>query len=204
VKGYRLHTIFLLVILPHVFLSRDSIRTLVRDVRSKPELCRFKCVCSSFFVFIPFPLFPFGLFVWSGHTPRLRLHHYPHRYGTQINLALLGVPLHHDRLKREDLQPLIENILRRITCWRGELLSSAKRILTQAYLASFPTYLISFFKFPKLGLKLFESQMANFMWNDVEGNHKTHLAIWPFICMQKNFGGLGIPNVQDLNICLIG
>jgi hypothetical protein len=46
--------------------------------------------------------------------------------------------------------------------------------------------------------------MANFMWNDEEGNHKIHLANWPSICMKKDFGELGIPNLQDLNICLIG
>jgi hypothetical protein len=31
----------------------------------------------------------------------------------------LGIPLHHDRLRREYLQPLIENILKTITGWRG-------------------------------------------------------------------------------------
>jgi hypothetical protein len=56
----------------------------------------------------------------------------------------LGIPLHHDILRSEDLQPLIENILKRITGWRGKLLSSAaKRILIQACLASIPMYLLS-------------------------------------------------------------
>jgi hypothetical protein len=41
-------------------------------------------------------------------------------------------------------------------------------------------------------------------WNDEEGNHKIHLANWPSICMEKDFGGMGIPNLQDLNLCLIG
>jgi hypothetical protein len=116
----------------------------------------------------------------------------------------LGIPLHHDRLRREDLQRLTEIILKRITGWRGKLLSSAaKRILIQACLASIPIYLLSFLKFPKWALKLIDTQMANFMWNDEEGNHKIHLANWPSICMKKDFGGLGIPNLQDLNICHI-
>jgi hypothetical protein len=42
------------------------------------------------------------------------------------------------------------------------------------------------------------------MWNDEEGNHKIHLANWPLVCMKKEFGGMGIPNLQDLNLCLIG
>jgi hypothetical protein len=117
----------------------------------------------------------------------------------------LGIPLHYDRLRREDLQPLIENILKRVTGWRGKLLSSAaKRILIQACVASIPIYLFSFFKFPKWALHLIDTHMANFMWNDEKGNHKIHLAYWSSLCMKKDFGGLGIPNLQDLNICLIG
>jgi hypothetical protein len=42
------------------------------------------------------------------------------------------------------------------------------------------------------------------MWNDEEGHKKIHLANWPSICMKKEYGGLGIPNLQDLNVCLIG
>ena len=116
-----------------------------------------------------------------------------------------GIPLHHDRLRREDLQPLIENILKRITRWRGKLLSSAaERILIQACLASIPIYLLSFFKFPKWALHIIDTHMANFMWNDEEGNQKIHLVNWPSICTKKDFGGLGISNLQDLNIYLIG
>ena len=117
----------------------------------------------------------------------------------------LGIPLHYDRLRREDLQPLIESIIKRIASWRGRLLSSAaKRILIQSCLASIPVYLLSFFKFPKWALNLINSQMSNFMWNDEEVNHKIQLANWPSICMKKDFGGMGIPNLQDLNLCLIG
>jgi DNA polymerase III psi subunit len=108
----------------------------------------------------------------------------------------LGIPLHFDRLKREDLQPLIESILRRITGCRGRLLSlAAKRILIQACQSSVPIYLLSFFQFPKWALSLLDTQLANFLWNDEEGNHKIHLANWPSVCMKKDFGGMGIPNL---------
>jgi hypothetical protein len=42
------------------------------------------------------------------------------------------------------------------------------------------------------------------MWNDADGNKKIHLANWPSICVKTEYGGLGIPNLQDLNICLVG
>jgi hypothetical protein len=117
----------------------------------------------------------------------------------------LGIPLHFNKLRREDIQPLIESLLRRITGWRGRLLSTiAKRVLIQAFLSSISIYLLSFFRFPKCSLKLLDTHLANLMWNDEGGNHKIHLANWPLVCMKKEFGGMGIPNLQDLNLCLIG
>jgi hypothetical protein len=31
-----------------------------------------------------------------------------------------------------------------------------------------------------------------------------HLANWHLICMNKEYGGLGIPSLRDLNLCLLG
>jgi hypothetical protein len=62
----------------------------------------------------------------------------------------LGIPLHFNKLRKENLQPLIESLLKRITGWRGRLLNiAAKRVLIQACLSSIPIYLLSFFRFPK-------------------------------------------------------
>jgi hypothetical protein len=46
--------------------------------------------------------------------------------------------------------------------------------------------------------------MANFFWDDYEGHKKLHLANWHLICMKKEFGGLGLPCLKDLNLCLLG
>ncbi|WVZ50592.1 hypothetical protein U9M48_001833, partial [Paspalum notatum var. saurae] len=79
-----------------------------------------------------------------------------------------GVPLHFVKLSREDLQPLIEKMLKRVASWRGRLLSYGARL------------------------------------NDVEGNRKYHLANWELVSMCKEFGGLGIPNLRDLNRYISG
>ena len=63
---------------------------------------------------------------------------------------------------------------------------------------------MSFFKFPKWALSLIHTQLANCLWDDTEGNHKIHLANLPSVCMKKMFGGLGIPNLQDMNLCMLG
>jgi hypothetical protein len=36
--------------------------------------------------------------------------------------------------------------------------------------------------------------LANYFWNDEEGNNKIHLANWSSVCMRKEFGGMGIPD----------
>ena len=71
-------------------------------------------------------------------------------------IKYLGIPLHFSKLRREDLQPLVDSLLKRLAGWRGKLLSSAaKRELVQSCLASIPVYLLTFFKFPKWALSFF-------------------------------------------------
>ena len=119
-------------------------------------------------------------------------------------IKYLGIPLHYEKLRREDIQPLIDKILKRIAGWRGKLLSYAARLtLIKACLASIPIYLLSFFKFPKWALDLINTQMANCLWNDFEGHRKLHLANWKLICKKKEFGGLGIPDLANVNLCLL-
>jgi hypothetical protein len=116
----------------------------------------------------------------------------------------LGVPLHFSKLKKEDLQPILDKIIKRIAGWRGKLLSYKGRlILLQTYVASIPMYLLSFLKFPKWAIKAINSQMAHFFWNNVGDFHKYHLVNWDFVSRKKEYGGLGIQNMRDFNLCLL-
>jgi hypothetical protein len=120
-------------------------------------------------------------------------------------IKYLGVPLHFDKLRREDIQPLVDKIIKRIASWKGKLLShAAKLMLIKTCLSSIPVYLLSFIKFPKWAIKILNTHMANCLWDDSDGNHKYHLVNWESVCMCKEYGGLGIPDIRDLNICLLG
>jgi hypothetical protein len=46
--------------------------------------------------------------------------------------------------------------------------------------------------------------MTNCFWDDYEGHRKLHLANWHMICMKRLYGGLGVPNLKDFNLCLLG
>jgi hypothetical protein len=37
-----------------------------------------------------------------------------------------------------------------------------------------------------------------------DGHGKIHLANWDIVCMQKEHGGLRVPNLRDLNMVLLG
>jgi hypothetical protein len=117
----------------------------------------------------------------------------------------LGVPLHFSKLRREDLRPVLDKIFNKgIAGWRGKLLSYRGRlILLQACIASIPMYLLSFIKFPKWVITAINSQMAHFFWNNTEDSHKYHLVNWGFVSRKKEFGGLGIQNLREFNLCLL-
>ena len=54
-----------------------------------------------------------------------------HLFGCPLGslpMRYLGVPLHFDKLTREDVQPLVDKILKKLASWRGKLLSSAARV----------------------------------------------------------------------------
>jgi hypothetical protein len=79
-----------------------------------------------------------------------------------LPIKYLGVPLHFEKLMREDIQPLIDNILKRMARWRGKLLSYAgKLVLVRSCLVSIPVYLLSFVKFPKWAIKILHTHLAN-------------------------------------------
>jgi hypothetical protein len=109
-----------------------------------------------------------------------------------FSIKYLGSPLHYHKLKREDLQPLIDKIIKRIAGWRGKLLSQVGRlILIKTCSASIPTYLLSFFKFQRWAVDLINSHMGNCFRDDYEGHRKMHLANWHLICMKKEHEGWG-------------
>jgi hypothetical protein len=115
----------------------------------------------------------------------------------------LGVPLHHEKLRREDIQPVVDKIIKRTPSWQGRLMSYEARLeLLKACLTSIPIYLMSMIRFPKWAIETINSHMAKFFWDDLEGKHKYHISNWLSIAQKKEHGGLRVPDLRDLNLCL--
>jgi hypothetical protein len=57
----------------------------------------------------------------------------------EFPFTYLGVPLHFSKLRKEDLQPILDKIIKRIAGWMGKLLSYRGRlVLLQVSTASIP------------------------------------------------------------------
>jgi hypothetical protein len=146
-------------------------------------------------------LIPVNLEEWQTHE----VAHILNCLVGSLPFRYLGVPLHVEKLKREDLQPMIDKMLKKAVGWRGRLLANSSRlVLIRSFLASIPVYLLSFIKFPKWAVRLLESQMAHYLWNDGDNVHKYHLASWKQVAMKKEYEGLGIPDLRELNLCFLG
>ena len=125
-----------------------------------------------------------------------KIDHFPFKY--------LGVPLHNAKLRREDIQPVVVKVMNRVAGWKGKLFSSVGKLtLLRSCLTSIPIYLLSVIKFPKWAIESINSHMANFLWNDQNGNHKIHLSNFQSLTQRKEFGGWGILDLSCLNMCLL-
>lgn len=58
-------------------------------------------------------------------------------------------------------------------------------------------------KFLKCAINAINSQMSQFLWGNLGDQHKYHLANWCLVSRKKTFGGLGVPNLKDLNMALL-
>ena len=97
----------------------------------------------------------------------------------KLPIKYLGVPLHFKKLAREDVQPLVDKMLKRMARWRGNLMSyAAKLVLIKACLTSIPVYLLSFIEFPKWAIRILNTHLANCLWSDNPNAHRYHLANW--------------------------
>jgi hypothetical protein len=107
-------------------------------------------------------------------------------------------------LRREDLQPVIDKIVKRIAGWKDMLLSYAGRLtLLKSYLASIPIYLLFVIKFPRWAIDMINTHMGHFLWNNNEDRHKYHLSNSQLVSQKKEMGGLGIPDLRSLNVALL-
>lgn len=114
----------------------------------------------------------------------------------------LGLPLHTRKLRRVDVQPLLDKIGGRLPGWKGKFLSLAGRdTLVKCVLTAQPIYHLMVFPVQKWLLAQIDKLRRGFLWKGeepekVSGGHC--LVNWSTTCTTKELGGLGILDLERL------
>nr|ABA97942.1 retrotransposon protein, putative, LINE subclass [Oryza sativa Japonica Group] len=116
----------------------------------------------------------------------------------------LGLPLSIFRLKKEDLQLLVDRIARRLPSWIADLMTPIGRAtMVNAVLSSIPIYLLMAINVPKWVIKGIDKIHRGFLWaGKAVANGGVCRVAWPRVCAPKEFGGLGIPDLERMGIAL--
>ena len=116
----------------------------------------------------------------------------------------LGIPMSYGRIANKDWNQIEERFQKRLSSWKGKLLSVGGRlVLINSVLSSLPMFMLSFFRIPKSILKKLDYYRSRFFWQNDEHKKKYKLAKWSVLCTPKCVRGMGITNLDTQNICLL-
>ena len=116
----------------------------------------------------------------------------------------LGIPMKFQKLANKDWGLIEERFQKRLSSWKGKLLSVGGRlVLINSVFSSLPMFMLSFFRIPKGVLKKLDYYRSRFFWQCDDHRKKYRLAKWSVLCTPKSMGGLGIVNLEVHNICLL-
>ena len=132
---------------------------------------------------------------------------YTYLFGCQegsFPFKYLGIPMSDHRLANKDWSMIEERFQKKLSSWKGKLLSVGGRlVLINSVLSSLPMFMLSFFKIPKGVLKKLDYYRSRFFWQCDDHQKKYRLAKWSILSTPKCVGGLGITNLEFQNICLL-
>ena len=101
------------------------------------------------------------------------------------------------KLNNKDWKVIEEGIEKRLSGWKGKMLSVGGRmVLINSVLSSLPMFMMSFFELPKGVLEKIDCFRSCFYWQNDQHKRKYRLAKWEILCQPKDQGGLGIQNLD--------
>jgi hypothetical protein len=116
----------------------------------------------------------------------------------------LGIPMHHRKLRNLDWKEVEERFEKKLSNWKGKLLSSGGRlVLINSILSSLSIFMLSFFEVPHEILKKLDNYRSKFFWQSDGHKKKYRLTRWNIICSFKDHGRLGILYLDLQNRCLL-
>jgi hypothetical protein len=116
----------------------------------------------------------------------------------------LGLPLSIRKLRRSDLQPVLDKLASKLSPWKARLMSREGRALyVQVVLTASVVYQLMALELEPWFLQEVDKLRRGFLWaGHEEANGGSCAVAWHLVCQPKYLGGLGIHNLRLLNTAL--
>ncbi|CAJ2658361.1 unnamed protein product [Trifolium pratense] len=122
----------------------------------------------------------------------------------KIHFLYLGLQIGGDPWRLVFWESVLSRIKNRLSGWKSRFLSFGGRlVLLKSILTSLPVYALSFIKAPSGIISSIESLFIKFFWG-CEDSRKISWVSWKSICLRKEFGGLGVRQLREFNLALLG
>ncbi|CAJ2644440.1 unnamed protein product [Trifolium pratense] len=123
----------------------------------------------------------------------------------KIPFLYLGLQIRGDPRRLVFWDQILTRLKNRLSGWKSRFLSFGGRlVLLKSVLTSLPVYALSFFKAPSGIISSIESLFVKFFWGGCEESRKISWVSWKSVCLRKEYGGLGVRQLREFNIALLG
>lgn len=116
----------------------------------------------------------------------------------------LGMPLSLRRLRKIDIQPLIDKIAARLGHWKGRLMSRAGRLtLLRAVLSALPVFIMTAHPLSAWAIAQIDKLRRAWLWAAGDSCTPGQCRVaWKLVCRPRDLGGLGVLDLQRFNNAL--
>ncbi|KAG8372571.1 hypothetical protein BUALT_Bualt12G0079900 [Buddleja alternifolia] len=116
----------------------------------------------------------------------------------------LGFPFCKPASRVKEFDDLINCVGKKLSGWKARNLSyTGRNVLIKGVAQSIPIYFLSLHDIPVTVCEKLDRMFRNFWWGDKDGKGNLRLCSWNFICSPKEFGGLGLRKLRDMNRALV-
>jgi hypothetical protein len=116
----------------------------------------------------------------------------------------LGLPLSMKKLRKADLQPVMDKLASKLSFWRARLMTREGRaVYVQAVMMATVIYLLMALDLEPWFLQAVDKLCRGFLWaGTTKASGGCCIVAWDLVCQPKMLGGLGFHNLRLLNTAL--
>ena len=125
------------------------------------------------------------------------MQHFPSKL-SPLPITYLGIPLAARKLKKCELQPLVDKVNDCLPTWKANMLSKAGRaVLVKAKLSAIPVHTAMAITLSPWVIKCIDKRRRAFLWTGSDSAKGGNcLLAWPKVCRPPDLGGLGFLDLQ--------